>query len=345
VYPGSAPDQNAPDQNQYGNPQEYEILPNYPQGPYLPDPSAPQPDYQQPGYQQPTYQQPNYQQPNYQQPGYPSPGYQPQQYQPQGYPPQGYAPQGYQPGYPPAPATVPPAPARSGQSGLVLAIAGVSVVAILAVVGVAIWAVTRSDSHPTAGPSTGASPAGAQSPQVPGNKPGPADPVGGLVIGAGPVRVDVYVDYQCPPCSEFEDATGDTLTGYLDAKRVTLSIHPVAFIDRRSLNQYSTRAAAAMACAYEQGKGLAFHAYLLSHQPPEDTAGPTDAGLATAGASIGLGAGFASCVSGGQRVAWVSQATSAAQDKGVTSVPALYVNNHQTDATGTALKAAVDSAP
>jgi len=30
-----------------------------------------------------------------------------------------------------------------------------------------------------------------------------------LPFGAGPVRVDVYVDYQCPPCSAFEAATAD----------------------------------------------------------------------------------------------------------------------------------------
>jgi protein-disulfide isomerase len=107
----------------------------------------------------------------------------------------------------------------------------------------------------------------------------------------------------------------------------------VAFIDNRSKNNYATRAAAAAACAHDGGKTLEFHNYLLEHQPPEDTAGPTDEELARAGVSLGLTATFSSCVTGGKRLAWVGQATTAAQNHGVNSVPAAYVNDRKIDAT------------
>ena len=59
--------------------------------------------------------------------------------------------------------------------------------------------------------------------------------------------MDIYVDYGCPPCGNFEQATGYDLTNYVTQNKITLSIHPVAFIDNRSKNQYSSRAAASVA--------------------------------------------------------------------------------------------------
>jgi protein-disulfide isomerase len=155
----------------------------------------------------------------------------------------------------------------------------------------------------------------------------------------------VYVDYQCPPCSRFEADTSDVLTGDLSSKRIRLAIHPVAFTDSRSMNTYSTRAAAAMACAYEAGKLMEFHSYLLRNQPAEDTAGPTDAQLASAGASLGLGSGYADCVTKQRKVSWVAEATSAAQEFGVSSVPAVYVNGKTVQATRSDLMAAIAAAP
>ena len=226
--------------------------------------------YDQSGYGQPVSGQPGYGQPGpvSAQPGYgqpvsgpgygPQPGYgQPQQ---PGYrqPPPGYA----RPGYGPYPQPGAPPPSGSNRSHI-LVITGVAVVLMLVVVGFAAIMIVRSgndDDRKTAGPS--------QSTVAP---PPAAD---GLKVGTGPVKVDVYVDYQCPPCSDYEAETESVLADYLAANRVTLVIHPVAFIDDRSKNRYSTRAAAAMACAFDGGKALEMHGNLLRNQPPEDTAGP-----------------------------------------------------------------------
>jgi len=313
MYPGGGPDQNPHDNGWSGEPRppEYQA----PQDPYLPDTGYVQPPYQQPQYQQPVYPQ------GYPQPGYPQPGYPPTIH------------------YPPAPVQ----PSRTSQGILVLAVAVIAVFAIVVVGGVAAWVVTRPENRTATGPSS------TTSPSVPASSaqavpPGPADPVDGLAIGSGPVRVDVYVDYQCPPCSQFEESTGDVLAEYVSAQRVTLSIHPVAFIDDRSKNNYATRSAAAMACAYEQGKGAEFHSYLLRNQPAEDTAGPTDEHLIIAGNALGLGQGFDTCVSDQQRIDWVSEATSAAERHGVSSVPAVYVNDRSVQTTRSSLVTAIDSA-
>lgn len=270
---------------------------NYPQSPY--------PYPQQPAYPQPTYPPP--------QPGYQQPGYQPQ------------------PGYPQQPAYPYPAPPpRKSQRSSVLLVAAVAVVAMLAVVGVAIFVVVKSgkkdnpnppiangSSTPSAGPSAKKNPA-------------PAD---GLTVGSGPVKVDIYVDYGCPPCGNFEQAAGYDLTNYVDQKKITLSIHPVAFIDNQSKNQYSSRAAAAVACANDGDKLLDYSKYLLEHQPEEGTAGPENDELISDGRAIGLGNDFASCVTSGSKKSWVIQATSAANTKGVDSVPMAYVNGDKVNAT------------
>lgn len=248
------------------------------------------------------------------------------------YPQQPIHPQ--QPIYPQQPFYGQPPPPPPSNRSHILVITGVAVVLMLIVVGFAAFMIVRSDDDDptTADPTPGSS-------SIP-----PASPRDGLVVGSGPVKIDVYVDYQCPPCSTFEAATEADLSGYIASNRVTLAIHPVAFIDSRSKNRYSTRAAAAMACAYEGGKTLELHGHLLRNQPPEDTAGPTDDQLVATGATLGLGDSFRDCVVKGDRLAWVRDATSAAQGNGVTSVPAAFVNGSKIGTKSSDLTEAVDGA-
>ncbi len=331
MYPGG-------DSGQYQHGEGYPGVPGQPAPPNYPQ--SPNPYPQQPGYQPPTYQQPSYQQPAYQQPGYQQPDYQqpPVYQQPPAYQQPGYQPPGY-PQYAP-----PPAP--KSQRSQVMLVAAVAVVAMLAVVGVAIYVVVNSGGkdNPDPGPpvaggsaSAGASPSKAAAKKT----PAPGD---GLTVGSGPVRVDIYVDYGCPPCSTFEEAAGDQLAQYVTSDKITLGIHPVVFIDERSKNKYSSRAAAAVACANDGDKLLEYSNYLLQHQPAEDTTGPSNDELISDGRALGLGSDFASCVSGGQKASWVAQATTAAQTYGVSSVPAAYVNGEKTNATKQDVVSAVTSA-
>ena len=321
MYPGGGDD---PDraQPEYPPPQDPFLTGAQPPVPFSPPPPGPQ--YQPPPVAQPSppFAQPPVAQPPFAQ----SPFVQPS---PAGQPQPSFA--------QPSPAGQPPQPSPSwwtSQGILLLAVAVVAIFSIVAVVGVATWVITRPDKPVGSAP---VAPTSAAPQHV-------ADPVTGLVLGSGPVWVDVYVDYQCPPCSNLEESTGPVLTEYLASNRVTLSIHPVAFIDDRSKNQYSTRAAAAMACAYEAGKGAEFHRYLLEHQPPEDTAGPTDSELIQAGTALGASGSFGACVSTHQKLDWVERSTTEANDDDVDSVPAVFVNDRDVQATRAAVVAAIDSA-
>lgn len=305
MYPGGDYQQGEGYQGAPGQPPA-----NYPQSPY--------PYPQQPVYpQQPTYPQ---QPPAYQQ----QPVYQPQ------------------PTYPPNMGYPGPPPRKSQRSPVIL-VAAVAVVAMLAVVGVAIFVVVKSGKKDNPNPPVAngsSSPSGGPSASTKKNP----EPAKGLTVGTGPVNVDIYVDYGCPPCGNFEQAAGYDLTNYVSQNKITLSIHPVVYIDNRSKNQYSSRAAAAVACANDGDKLLEYSKYLLEHQPDEDTAGPENDELISDGRAIGLGNDFATCVNSGAKKSWVTQATSAANGKGVDSVPAAYVDGDKVNATKADVVNAVTSA-
>ena len=106
----------------------------------------------------------------------------------------------------------------------------------------------------------------------------------GVVVGdaSAPHTVTVYEDFQCPICHEFEGRAGDRLRKAVDAGRIRLDYRMVAFLDDASTTDYSTRALNAAAVVLDtSGRDvfLEFHDLLFEHQPPEGSAGLSDAQL------------------------------------------------------------------
>ncbi|MGH3911408.1 MAG: thioredoxin domain-containing protein, partial [Pseudonocardiaceae bacterium] len=63
------------------------------------------------------------------------------------------------------------------------------------------------------------------------------------------VTLDVYEDFQCPVCAKFERIIGPTIDELVRAGTVRAVYHPVAYLDRMSSTEYSSRASAAAGCA------------------------------------------------------------------------------------------------
>jgi protein-disulfide isomerase len=187
------------------------------------------------------------------------------------------------------------------------------VVAVLLVAGGIGLAVYRAQSKPAA---TAAIPKG-------GN-------AAGLVVGkpGAKVTVDIYLDFLCPVCKQFEDTTGPVLDRYVAAGTVTIDYHPVAFLDRLSAGtRYSTRAAAAAACAADAGKFPAYLTALYSHQPAEGSPGLTDSELVALGRQAGVTTpAFADCVKRKRYVSWVAGVTDRASKAGVNGTPTVLVD-------------------
>ena len=183
------------------------------------------------------------------------------------------------------------------------------------------------------------------SPRIPDRVPAGATPEGdGIIVGAGPVRVDIFIDFQCPFCRRFELAAGPTLAGLVADQLASLVYHPMNFLDEASTTHYSTRAAASSGCAADQGRFLEYAHALFDHQPPEGGAGLSDAELAAIGAAAGLPeTPFDTCLSEAPYLDWPPYVTARAGAAGVSATPTVLVAGAMVRPEPQAITAAVRS--
>ncbi|HUB41755.1 MAG TPA: thioredoxin domain-containing protein [Streptosporangiaceae bacterium] len=183
-------------------------------------------------------------------------------------------------------------------------------------------------------------------PTTPGRVPADATPEGdAVVVGAGRVRVDAFIDFLCPFCRRFELSAQPVLAGLTADGRASVAYHPMNFLDEASTTNYSSRAAAASGCAADEGRFLAYAHALFVNQPPEGGPGLSDAELAGLGHGAGLdSARFAACLSDGPYLDWPAYVTARAIAAGVESTPTVLVAGEPVRAEGRAIAAAVAQA-
>jgi protein-disulfide isomerase len=164
-------------------------------------------------------------------------------------------------------------------------------------------------------------------PAVPDRLPAGATAEGdGIVIGHGPVRVDIFVDFLCPYCRQFELSSESTLAKLVDDGQASLVYHPMNFLDDASTTRYSTRAAASSGCAADEGRFAEYAHALFVNQPPEGSAGLTNAELTAIGQSAGLTSQtFARCVLDSPYQDWPDYVTARATELGVEATPTVLV--------------------
>ncbi len=165
------------------------------------------------------------------------------------------------------------------------------------------------------------------SPAVPSRLPAGTTTEGdGVMIGRGPVRVDVFIDFLCPFCRQFELSSGPALASLVADGQVSLVYHPMNFLDEASTTNYSTRAAAASGCAADQGRFVEYAHALFVGQPPEGGPGLSNAELVAIGRAAGLdGAAFTACVSDSPYLDWPPYVTARATALGVDATPTVLV--------------------
>jgi protein-disulfide isomerase len=218
------------------------------------------------------------------------------------------------------------------------------VVAVVLVVAVGVTVVVRQAQHDKAVAAAHA-PSGTPA-NVGGNF---AIPTGPATTSAGKPRVvvEMYEDFQCPICEEFEATDAATLKSWQQAGIVQLVYHPVAFLDRASTTNYSTRALQAAASVQDSAPGSfqAFHDLLYANQPAEGSAGLPDSTLEDLAAQAGANrATVASDLSSQRFKGWTVQATDAFSQK-YTGTPTVLVDGRQQQSLDPAsLRAAVAAA-
>ena len=150
-------------------------------------------------------------------------------------------------------------------------------------------------------------------------------------------EIVVYVDYQCPICQAFDVPNNPQLRSWVDTGAATLEIRPISFLDRASLNQYSSRAANAAFCVanFAPDAFFDFHEALMIKQPAEATEGLTDNELfETASAAGANSTEVKGCIqnkSFGDYVAQHTQKVLNEPQQGITvsGTPTILVNGKQ----------------
>jgi protein-disulfide isomerase len=216
---------------------------------------------------------------------------------------------------------------RGTASKVRLAIWAAIIIAMLAIVGVVVFANTYD-------PQEGGSPAPSQSQSASASSaPANITDEGGVVVsGSGTdaetPKVLVYIDFICPACQQFEKEDGAKLQEMAAAGTISLEYRPIAILDRASTSKYSSRALNTFACVADSSPehAVAFMNKLMDEQPKEGTAGLTNEKLAEHASSVGA-VGVEPCVADGKFLPWTKKATDKALGYGLTHTPFVVVND------------------
>ncbi|MGH4024492.1 MAG: DsbA family protein [Pseudonocardiaceae bacterium] len=160
-----------------------------------------------------------------------------------------------------------------------------------------------------------------------------------VVIGNpdAPVTIDVYEDFLCAGCGQFEQLYGSQLEIAAEEGQAQVVYHPVAILDDYSEpTGYSTLAGGAALCAADAGVFPRFHDSLFDTQPQGNGPGWTSAQLQQLGTALGAGPEFGRCVQGDHER--IGTATDQARDylssrrpDGRLGTPTILVNGAITD--------------
>lgn len=235
--------------------------------------------------------------------------------------------------------TTPPASARQAKIQAVQGSSGggankivvatvVAVVAIIAVVGGVVW--SQSQKETATGSST-AVPAGASMGQGYPAFASTATPA------AGAPTVDVYEDFQCPICAQFEQALGPTFQDLAAQGKLKLNYHVLNFLDDKTGAKNSTPAANGAFCAAADGKFQPFHNAVFAAQAAEGTdvtQAELDAWAATAGITGDALTTWKKCVADETYTKYVTSVNEAAfKISGFQGTPTLMINGQTQDLT------------
>jgi protein-disulfide isomerase len=145
-----------------------------------------------------------------------------------------------------------------------------------------------------------------------------------LGAAGAPVTVQLYEDFHCPHCVDLFEKLDPTLTAAEAAGTVRVELYPMAFVDAGS-----APAANAMACATEAGFGARYHHGLFANH----TLLWNDRQLLDLAGKVGASPdeAFGSCVTTDAKAGWVDSVNRAADGRGVTQTPTMFLDGAPVD--------------
>ncbi|GAB3466380.1 thioredoxin domain-containing protein [Kineococcus endophyticus] len=193
----------------------------------------------------------------------------------------------------------------------------IAVVVVLALVAVVVVVIDRSRKDDVAAGT--------------GTPPGVTAADGGYVLpgtpAAGAPTLDIWLDYQCPICKQFEDVSGTVYPQLAADGKAKVVVHTLSFLDDNLGNDASERAAEGAAAAAVQGKFVEYTQQVFANQPEQEGTGYTDDQLE----QFAKDAGVADVATWRQQLddhtwqGFVRRVQGAMDDQGVSGTPTVIV--------------------
>ncbi len=171
--------------------------------------------------------------------------------------------------------------------------------------------------------------------------------------------LDIWEDFQCPNCGQFEAANRTQIEALATTGKAQVVYHTWNFLDRGNTGaadtqKSSSRAAIAAGCASDQGRFLQMHDQIFENQPATEGTGWTDAQLEQFAKDAGVGdmTTFDQCLSSRKYQGFLTQVNAQADRQQITGTPTFLLNGKIVDITsatsfadvGSIVIAAVDKA-
>lgn len=143
-----------------------------------------------------------------------------------------------------------------------------------------------------------------------------------------PVKIDVYVDFQCPACKDYsETVESQVVERYVASGEVYYTFRHFPFIDDNSVRNESDQAANASMCAAEQERFWDYHDILFANWNGENQNAFNDKRLVAFAESLELDMdAFNQCFQANKYKDDIESDLAAGRMKGVTGTPSVFVN-------------------
>jgi protein-disulfide isomerase len=151
---------------------------------------------------------------------------------------------------------------------------------------------------------------------------GPGTSGQGVKVGqaSAKVNIDMYLDFRCPHCKDFEDETGSTVDKMIDDGTATVTYWPMTFVNPEA----SPRLANAFAAAAAAGKARSYANELYA----DFAKSWTDDQLIELGKQLKIDDGkFEAAVKGNTYAGWLETVGQAANTRKVEGTPTVFVND------------------
>jgi protein-disulfide isomerase len=156
--------------------------------------------------------------------------------------------------------------------------------------------------------------------------------------GANAPKLEVFEDFQCPICKEFEKSSGNTLKRLAAESKVNVVYYTIWLFKQQPepIRGNSQRAANAALCA-PADKWIQYHDKIYENQPAEGSNGFSNKDLIGWAKELGFDTpAFDHCVKGLQKQSQLDQMTNyAEQTRKVTGTPTVFLNGKSLDLNST----------